>query len=440
MVSQHADFSPSGSEKRYLCPASYAVERNLPDTESEYSQEGTDWHELGAACLRSGNRADFYLGKRMSKGNVVDEEMVSSADIYADKVREYAAGHTLLVEQRVTYAPLVKIISDEEGWGTSDVVIITSDGEELQIHDGKGGRGIKVDAFTEETPADVREYLDADPSEERETAKGNRQLMDYALGAYNEFALLGNFKRIRLVIHQPRLGHLSEWDCTIEELMAFAKEEEYAIQQCLNARTIHESTGLEASSSYFNPGLKQCRFCLFAGQCASLAEHVRRVVLPNDVESSDPAALSEAQLGTALDEAPLVSVWLKAVRAEAERRAFAGAPPIGKSGAYKLVRGRRGNRKWLDEDLATAALKNMRLKKDQMYELSLISPTQAERLLKKAKPRLWTRINTEDFITQNEGGISLAPATDKRPAYVPENPADDFQDISGEKNVSSQAA
>ena len=432
-MSQHADFNPSGSEKRKLCPASYAVERGLPDRESEYSEEGTDCHELAAACLRTGNAADFYLGKRMANGYEVTDEMVEPVQKYVDKVLEYAAGHTMLVEQRLTYAPLVNVISDDEGWGTADVVIITCDGEELQLHDGKFGRGIKVDAFTEETPTEVRDYLGSD-EEERETAKGNRQLMDYALGAYNEFALLGNFKRIRLVIHQPRLGHLSEWDCTIEDLMQFAKEEQYAIEQCQNANRIHETTGLDPSSSYFNPQIKACRFCLFSGQCAALAKHVREVVQPPAIPL---ASLSETELGHALDEAPLVSVWLKAIRAEAERRAFAGTPPVGKEGSYKLVRGRRGNRKFEDEAAAEAELKAMRLKREQMYNSKLKSPPQLEKVLKD-KPRLWKRL--QSLITQSEGGISLAPASDKRPAYVPENPADDFEDISGEKNVSSQAA
>lgn len=437
-MSAHSKFNPSGSDKRYLCPASYAVEQQCEDGSSSFAEEGTDCHELSAACLNTGNPAEFYLGKTMGNGYTVTDEMAESVNAYVAKIREYANGHSLLVEQKVTYAPAVGI-SDDEGWGTSDAVIITSDCEELQVHDAKFGY-LQVDASTapEEVSEEVAEYLQE--AVEKESAyveivredgtvirKGNRQLMCYALGAYLDFGMLGDFKRIRLVIHQPRLGHLSEWDCTVDDLMAFAKEEAYAILQCRNAETIHSSGALDADSSYFNPGPKQCRFCRFAGQCVPLANHVAKLVHGN------PISLTPRRLGEVIDEAPLIGAWLKAIRAEGERRAFAGTPPIGKDGAFKLVRGRRGKRRYVDEAAAEAQLKQFRLKLKQMYKFTLISPTAAEKVLK-TKPKQWEKL--QPLITQSEGGISLAPATDKRPAYAADTPsADDFEDLTQQTAV-----
>lgn len=433
-MSEHAAFSPSGSEKRYLCPASYAVERDLPDESSAYADEGTDCHELAAACLRTGNPADFYLGKRMSNGYEVTDEMVEAVQTYVNRVLTYAEGHTLLVEQQVNYASFVNAAEDE-CWGTADAIVITADGEELQLHDAKFGRGVKVDASY---AVDEFVELNEDGSPRAPKMKGNRQLMDYALGALNDFGMLGDFKRVRLVIHQPRLNHLSEWDCTIDDLMEFAKEEAYAILQCKNAATLHRTGKLEPTSSYFNPGEKQCRWCAHAGPCDALRAHINREVFgefdvietgadPLPAQAETPTQSN--QLGRALDAAPLIEHWLKTVRAEAERQAFAGNPPVGKDGSYKLVQGRMGNRKWADDQAAETQLKSMRLKQDEIYTFNLKTPPQIEKLLK-PNPRKWAKL--QPLITQSEGGISLAPATDKRPPYEPPSAADDFEDLTGD--------
>jgi hypothetical protein len=40
-MKKHSDFSPSSFERRYLCPASYMMEKDLPPTKSKYADEGT---------------------------------------------------------------------------------------------------------------------------------------------------------------------------------------------------------------------------------------------------------------------------------------------------------------------------------------------------------------------------------------------------------------
>jgi hypothetical protein len=65
----------------------------------------------------------------------------------------------------------------------------------------------------------------------------------------------------------------------------------------------------------------------------------------------------------------------------------------------------------------------MRLKADEMYDRKLITPAKAEKLLKDT-PRRWNSI--AQHITQGEGKPSVAPVTDKRPAY---SVVDDFEDL-----------
>ena len=121
----------------------------------------------------------------------------------------------------------------------------------------------------------------------------------------------------------------------------------------------------------------------------------------------------------------MVEDWCKAIRAEVERRLLAGVDIPG----HKLVEGRRGARAWANAEEVEAALKAMRLKVEQMYDLKLISPTTAEKLAKAGAigPRQWPKL--QDMITQADGKPSVAPASDKRPALVVKPVADEFDAV-----------
>lgn len=412
-MSDHAAFSPSGSEKRYLCPASYALEYGLPDTENEYSREGTTAHSLAELMLRvhltrrESPEVRFHAAEELNDfRNSLPEKwkgMPEQVAKYVDKLLVYADGHELFIEQKLNYAQFVGA-NEDEAWGTGDGIVLTPD--EIQIHDFKYGMGVKV------------------------FAERNRQLMCYALGALDSFAMVGDFKRVRLVIHQPRLDHLDEWDCTIEELMEFADEEWASIRQCREALSERQKGELE--EKWFNPGEKQCRWCKAAATCPALQQLAESEFL-NEMDGPQPVPTDAQILGRKLDLAPLLEHYVKAVRAEAEKQAFAGNPPIGKDGAYKLVRGKKGNRAWSDESQAEALLKSFKLKRDDMYVSKLITPTAAESLLKKEQPRRWAK--AQALISQSDGGISIAPATDKREAYIPTPSDDEFSDIDAEESL-----
>lgn len=195
------------------------------------------------------------------------------------------------------------------------------------------------------------------------------------------------------------------------------------------ARAVAIINGAEVTQDDFTPGEKQCRFCKAKATCPSLATAVAEEIALGAPASPEEFAVLEprvdtdaARLARAMSAVGLIEDWCKAVRAEVERRLLAGDPVAG----FKLVQGKRGNRKWADEAEATEALKSMRLKVEEMYDLKLITPTTAEKLAKAGTlgPRQWTRL--QDLITQAEGSPSVAPESDKRPALV-RAAAEDFE-------------
>jgi hypothetical protein len=408
---EHARLSPSGAEKWMACPGSVALEANEPDSSNDYSDEGTAAHHLGAVCLLGDRDAVEFIGRRIAvcegkaywnpdqpgeASNVfdVDDTMAGHVQAYVDKVREYyLPGVMASIEHRM---PIDHITGEEGACGTADAVIVSSPRKELTIVDLKYGMR-EVDA--------VR----------------NKQLMIYALAALRAYGAVCDFETVRMVIAQPRLGHYPEWSCSVGELEAFGEQVEFDAFIALNTK---EGAGL-------NPGPHcQKNYCKARATCPALARHVQEAIgadfdnIETAIEVSPAADLLSKQMAAI----PLIEDWCKAVRAKVEAKLFAGEPVPG----YKLVQGKKGNRKWSNETEAEMIMKGFKLKVEEMYDLKLISPTTAEKL-SKAKvigPRQWPKL--AGYITQSEGSPSVAPESDKRPALVITPPADDFEDVTND--------
>ena len=145
----------------------------------------------------------------------------------------------------------------------------------------------------------------------------------------------------------------------------------------------------------------------------------------DDFDAIQPSDVTTDELAYAMGKCDLMEGWIKAIRAEAERRLLEGSTVAG----FKLVQGKRGNRAWANKDEAEAMLKLMRVPHDRMYDYSVVSPTTADKLAKEGVigPRQWPRVQA--LITQADGKPSVAPESDKRPALVT-SAADDFTDVS----------
>jgi len=363
------------------CPGSVALSEGIEDTSSKNADEGTMMHAFAAKCLETGTDAVGYVGQTEKEtGLVLQAAQARDVQFYVDHVRDIvvSTGGALMVEQRL----FIGWLTGEEGaHGTADAVIVTPD--ELIIVDAKFG-------FKE---------VEAD---------SNPQLMIYAAAAWDELKVAYDFQRVRIAISQPRLLAKPEFSFSMDDLHNFITEVMFAAEQ------------VRYTPDYYLPSEKACQWCRAKAICPALREKVL-----DDFDAVVPETADQDDLARVMANANLIEGWVKAVRAEVERRLLAGEPVKG----YKLVQGKRGNRMWANPKVAEAALKAMRIKHDQMYDYKLASPTSIEELAKAQEigPRQWVKIQA--LITQSEGQPSVAPESDKRPALVTSADVSDFDDV-----------
>lgn len=66
-MADHAKFSPSKMQRIIACPGSVALESAIPDSRSEYADEGTVAHHIAALCLKSKNLdASVFVGREFT--------------------------------------------------------------------------------------------------------------------------------------------------------------------------------------------------------------------------------------------------------------------------------------------------------------------------------------------------------------------------------------
>ena len=432
---KHSPWGASKFEQIMLCPGSVVAQEGLPNTTSVYAAEGTAAHQVLTWALQQDKNAADFVGQEIAVDDggmtytfAIDDEMAQAVQVCIDYVRDTLDDGMLLVDQAVDYSPYLGL-PDGEAYGTADVAYLRPDGE-LVVLDYKHGRGVEVDA-TE-----------------------NPQIMLYALGTLNALNAIGmadDVTSVRLCISQPRVkAAVSEWRTTVGELLAWAAGPATdAVARVLAAQNRTPVMGDGGFSlSYLAPGEKQCKFCRAKATCPALREASLEGPFGGtiDVGSASPdefAAVQEIEvqpgdqtadwLAALLSKVDMIEDWCKAVRAEAERRMLAGEDLPG----YKLVQGKRGARQWADKAAAEELLrKTFRLPVEKAYDLTLISPTTAEKLFKAGDigPRQWPK--AQGLITQPEGKLHVAPVSDKREAITVrpvveefENLADDFSDL-----------
>ena len=434
MNKAHADLSPSGADRWMVCAGSVAMEASQPGDSSEYADEGTTAHEVAKWCLMQDKDAAAFQGRRIEIVNgvyyagtgelppllkdhrtpirrmfEVEEEMVDGVQIYVNTAKALARNGESLIEQRV---PIGHLTGEEGATGTSDQIVLAIDDDELIVHDFKYGRGVRV------------------------YAKKNRQAMHYALGALEEHELAADWKCVRIVISQPRLQHLDEWTCSVEELKAFAEEVRVASARVREAQLSFGNTKMDWGAAYLVAEDKACQFCKAKAECPELARRVAegvgadfKVLAELSASKPNAAAFIEAKLETVTDlsvlaekmnATDLIEDWCKAVRGRVDLELNNGNAVPG----WKLVEGRKGNRSWLDPVKVEGLLKKMRYKMVQMYKMHIIGVPDAQKLLAK-KPKQWAEL--EKMITQTPGKASVARDTDKRPALAAAG--DSFTDL-----------
>lgn len=398
MTEQHAKIlSPSAAHRRLNCIGSLAMEEGLQDSSSPHAVKGTCEHALAAHCLINDlDPWDFYdtMFQFDDHGVIcemnIEYDMAERVAAYCDFVSKQAEGGILHVEKRVNFSKFVEV---EDQFGTVDVYILFPEQKLCKTIDYKSGR----------TPV----YADCE------------QLKLYDLGILQEHAdlLLETFENyiVQPLVHRTPDRHV----VSTKDLLRFAATTKRSVREAMDVREIKNSGG--EISVHLTPSEKACQWCKAKGICPKLqSESLSLIAQDDDFENLDEQlqALSEygsrnlSNLGDLVSRFPLLEKWMEAKRDQLYKELMAGGEVQG----WKVVQGKPGNRAWADEQQAEEALKALRLKREDMYVNKLISPTQAEQLLrlKKVSPKKWAKV--EELITRADGGLTIAPASDKRPA------------------------
>lgn len=407
-MSAHSTYSGSKAPRVIRCPGSVAAGWSAEDKSSEYADEGTAAHTLSAWCLEKNQDAAEYIGevihvyeddeKTVRRSFEVDDDMAEPVQTYVDQIR--ALPGEKLIEVRVDYSDIIGV--PEQG-GTSDCVVLNFEAEELGVHDLKFGRGVKVWAS----------YIEDD------VTYPNEQLAAYAMGAIKDYDLV-SWARVKLAIHQPRLGHYDEYIITVDELRAFAQSYRAAVAEAesgFEERDKDTEVGQRSPLSrdelhkrgMLRPGEKQCRWCPVAEDgdgCPALTNQARSNAF-EDFEKAIAKNVDElpvSKLPTP-EELAVIETYVKGAYARITKEIRARKKVEG----WILGRGSLGPRKWVKGKLKEIEkkLKGFRIKAADLYKKTLLTPTQAE---KKLKPEQYAKLEEAGLIERKEGSEHVMPA------------------------------
>lgn len=368
----HALLSASSAHRWLACPPSAVAAEAYEDTESDYAAEGTLAHEV-AEAVASGNKPAL---DRLLRNPNVTGEMLDCAEGYRDYIQEQTttAFSTILLEVRVDFSAIVP-----HGFGTCDCIILQDD--TMHIIDYKYGVGVPVSAVD------------------------NQQLMLYAFGALEMYGIAYEIRQVKLHIYQPRINNISTDTKTVDELMAWTEN------------TVKPTAALAIRGEGEYKAGAHCKFCPHAGRCRALTATCTEYVETHGMRVAVPT-LAPHEVAEVLRLEPLVTLWLKRVKAQALETLLQGGDVPG----YKAVEGRAGNRKWTDEAKVDAVLHGAGYSTEDYTETKLLSPAAMDKALGKKR----TAELLADLIDRAPGAPAIVPETDKRPAY---DPTADFESL-----------
>jgi hypothetical protein len=357
------------------CPPSARLGELIPDRSSEYAAEGTDAHSLCEYKLRRalGLPADDPVENLSYYNKLMDDccdDYVSFVMEIVEEARRACPDTQVFIEMRVDYSRWA-----EEGYGTSDAVIVSDGG--LHVVDFKYGEGVPVEA------------------------NDNVQLRLYCIGAAEMFGHLYGFTEVRMSIFQPRRNSVSTAAMSVDALYQWADEVVRPV-----AELAYAGGGEYACGDW-------CKFCRAKATCRARAEENLRLAVH---DFKEPALLEPSEIASILGKLDRLKAWAEDVQKHALAEALRGVQFEG----YKLVAG-RSNRRYTNElevaDKVKAAgydpYKMTVLGVTAMYEM--LGAKQFDELL-------------GELITKPPGKPSLALISDKRQPLAVTSAAEDFAD------------
>lgn len=362
----HALLSASGSHRWMACPPSARLEECCQNKESDAAKEGTVAHELCELKVKVQLGEDVSMSEyeALKENPLFTKEMDACTNIYVDYCIDTAKEENGL--------PLIEVELDlssyiPEGFGTVDCVIVSED--TLHVIDFKYGRGVEV------SPVE------------------NSQLMIYALGAYDLYSPIYDFKTVKLTIVQPRLSaEPKTWECDVQHLLNFAEKLKPIADLAFKG------------GGDFAPSEHTCLFCKVKYTCRARADKNLATMF---LQEKDPYTLSNDEIGEILAKVSDFPKWIKDLEDYALEQLLAGKEIKG----YKAVEG-RSSRVWSDEQKAFETIIKDGTEEKDLYETTPLSLAKIEKLLGKKK----FASLVGEYVTKSQGKPTLTLSSDIRPS------------------------
>lgn len=370
---KHAVLSASSSHRWLSCTPSARLEQEFEDHSSEAAEEGTAAHALAEHKLRKALK--MRSKKPISQYDC--DEMDGYTDDYVafvleqfEQAKQFCHDPKILIEQRLDFSCYVP-----DGLGTGDCLIVSD--KLLHIIDFKYGQGVLVEA--EENP----------------------QMMLYALGALRLFDHLYDIEEVSMSIFQPRRENVSTWTISVADLMNW-------VEATLKPKA---ELAYKGDGEYI-PGA-WCTFCKAAVKCRARAEAKLQLA---KYEFAMPPLLTDGEIEDILSRLDDLTKWANEIMAYAQDAAI----NHGKQWhGFKLVESRT-NRKYADEEAVITAAGAAGY--TDIFKKCLIPITEMERLMGK---KTFKEV-LGGLVIKPQGKPTLVPASDKRPAIIPQDANQDF--------------
>lgn len=390
MPDEHAEFSPSASERWLACPASVPLSEGLDNGETIHTARGTAIHDLAERFLRDWTHIDYT---EEDHGAIAltfqDESVVISPEewrphvvpyvraVRADYQRWKDAGVdvSLLVEERVT-------VVGSRCWGSCDAAVVAP-GWYLGTYDLKTGAGKVVEA---DSPQNLS-YLAG------LAAKYKWDFEEYACHIVQE----ANKHEDNVDLHQSSEKELKRHLAAVKKaIKSSAKAQPGPIGE--------HCQWCPAKAELLCPAQKEAIVAIFND-----SEEPKRETAVMKATPERVPVLTIPQLEWILRNAKAMREYLNACEAHACKMIQMGV----EIGDWKVVRSNT-KRRWTStkatEDLA-AELELYGVEEPLTHVPKLITIGQAEKILGKGQ--------IEALTERPEGSLVLAPGTDKRPAVQP---------------------
>jgi hypothetical protein len=366
-MAPHSNIVGGSTAKRVIaCPASVKLAQQMPEgrRSSKYADEGTLCHNIMDAVLMDNRKPEEFIG------TTLNDVAVTAELIEAKVLPALAALDEIDPDKRMDFECETIVGFGEalpDVFGSAD--LIGRIGTRAIVLDWKFGDG--VDVAVEENP----------------------QAMFYAAAAMRTDAAKWAFDgatEIECVIVQPTARTpVKRWLTTPARILAFERELFAAVRAAMGPKPAMVSGD-------------HCRWCPAKPICPLLTGSAERAL------QAQIKALDAPMIGEMLGKADLLEQWIADLRALAFQMLEQGGVVPG----YKLVP-KRATRQWVDPEKARAALEDAGLDQTELMETKLVSPAQAEKVLKKRKIAM-----PADLIVAISSGNTLATEDDPRPAAL----------------------